>query len=302
MRCLFLLGAHRSGTTWLHQMLAQSSELASISYAEIRQQLHTGEEPLLLQQLERELWAIGSDRGFDSVPIGADLPEEYGFILEKSAINLYADRPISNVNFEPLRQLIASQRDRLSHPSLLLKNPVDFYDGFLRLADAFPDSAFIFLHRHPWAVFRSQVLAWRHLARRHNAYLASLDAEYARVMADPLSRVALQFSHHTRAGLEVILLTLADACDFHLAHEEALQADQVALRYEDLCADPEGQLARLCHALGLSALCAPASRLSAQPRQPQEDHLLREVFATHAHRFEPYCTWQGYALAGSATA
>lgn len=302
MRCLFLLGAHRSGTTWLHQLLAQSPELASVSYADIRQQLHTGEEPLGVEQLERELQACGSDRGFDGVALGVDLPEEYGFVLEKSTLNLYTDRPISNVNFEPLRRLIKEHRDQTTHPFLLLKNPVDYYDGFLRLADAFPGSAFIFLHRHPWAVFRSQVLAWRQLARSRNAYLASLDADYARVMADPVSRVALQFSHYRRTGLETMLLTLAEACDFHLAHEEALQADQVGLRYEDLCADPEAQVARLCKNLGLSVPTAPPSRLSAQPRELEDDLLIREVFATHAHRFQPYCTWQGYALDGPGSA
>ena len=59
--------------------------------------------------------------------------------------------------------------------------------------------------------------------------------------------------------------------------------------------DPEGQLARLCKTLGLSVPTAPPSRLSAQPRQLEDDLLIREVFATHAHRFQPYCTWQGYA-------
>lgn len=303
MRCLFLLGAHRSGTTWLHQLLASSPQLAFLSYADIRQQLNPCKEPLPVDQLERELQANGSDRGFDGVALGAHLPEEYGFVLEQRGLDLYANRQVSNTNFSPLRSLV--EHKQWQHPNLpflLLKNPSDFYDGFLRLVEAFPDSSFIFLHRHPMAVFRSQVLASRQLASTRNSYLASLDAEYGRMFDDPVRQVAMQFALHSREGLERIVLALAKACDFQLAHQDSLQGDHVGLRYEDLCADPQAQLARLCCALGLKMLAAPPLRLGSHTRVLKDDPLIQEVFTDHANRFKPYGDWQGYSLDGTERA
>jgi len=303
MRCLFLLGAHRSGTTWLHQLLATSPELAFLSYADIRQQLLPYKEPLSVEQFEKELQVIGSDRGFDGVALGAHLPEEYGFVLEQRGLDLYANRPVSNKNFSPLRSLV--EHKQWQHPNLpflLLKNPSDFYDGFLPLVEAFPDCAFIFLHRHPMAVFRSQVLASRQLASTRNAYLASLDTEYGRMFDDPVRQVAMQFALHSREGLERIVLALAEACNFQLAHQDSQQVDHIGLRYEDLCADPEAQLARLCCALGLRMLAAPSLRLSPQPRELKDDPLIQEVFTEHANRFKLYSEWQGYSLDGKERA
>ena len=296
MRCLFLLGAHRSGTSWLHQLIASSPQVAFLSYRDIRQQLYPGPEPLRDDQLERDLRSSGTTRGFDGVDIGVDLPEEYGFVLEKPVFGFYANRPVSNTNFEPLRSLITRKCQQAPERLfLVLKNPVDFYDGALRLAEAFPDSAWVCLHRHPWAVFRSQMQAWRQLADQPNAYLASLDAGYARLMADPLQRTALRFLLRQRQGMEMVLLTLADACAFHLAHHEVFEATGVRLRYEDLCRDPAQQLQALGERLGLPGLPAPPARLGAKSRDVPDDPLMRDVFEAHADRFAPYCAWLGYA-------
>ena len=297
MRCLFLLGAHRSGTTWLHQLMANSPAIAYISYRDIRQSLHHGSEPLRNQQILQELLSNGDDRGFDSVSVGVDLPEEYGFLLEKGGFAYYATRPISNTNFEPLEALIA--RKRKEHPDLpyvVLKNPVDFYDGALHIMKSFPESTLVCLHRHPWAVFRSQVKTWRTLTDRCNPYLASLDSSYRKVMADPLKRTTLQFALRQRRGLETLLQALIEGCDFHVSQRAALDSACVRLRYEDLCSNTAAELARLSSMLGLSELSQTEDRLRPQTRQLPEDSLATEVFTAHTERFRPYCDWLGYTL------
>lgn len=301
MRCLFVLGAHRSGTTWLHQLLASSNHVAYLSYGDLRQALHSGQAPLNNKELEQELKSNGGDRGFDGVHVGVDLPEEYGFLLEKRVFEYFATRPISNTDFAPLQPLIAQkQKQHPERPYLVLKNPVDFYDGALRLIEAFPGCVLLCLHRHPWAVFRSQVNAWRALTDCCNPYLASLDSHYAQVMADRLQRTALQFALRQRRGLEALLDSLVEGCTFHWRHQATLGSAGLRLRYEDLCNDPSAELKRLGAALGLSGLSAPKQQLNVHTRQLSDDPLARDLFRAHAHRFTSYCEWLGYSLEPSA--
>ena len=181
-------------------------------------------------------------------------------------------------------------------PWLLLKNPVEFNDGFLIIANLFPDSKFIFLHRHPLAVFRSQVMAWHHLAKSQNTYLATLDPTYAEVMAKSRAKVALQFSLHSRSFLETMLLMLAESFDFHLEHEKDLAQQAIRLRYEDLCREPVPELNRIASWLGLADGFVTPVRLFSQPRKLNIDPLIDEVYAAHAHRFEAYRQWLGYSI------
>ena len=296
-RCLYLLGAHRSGTTWLHQLLAASKQISCITYWDVLQQLHQGEPPLNRDEVQKALDHEGDTRGFDGVAVGLNLPEEYGFLLEKGTFDMYTRRPISNTCFDPLKQLITKKNEQNDQGLwLLLKNPVDFYDGFLNIANEFADSKFILLHRHPLAVFRSQVMAWRHLAKAPNAYLATLDPTYAEAMANPRSKVALQFSLHSQSFLETMLLTLAESFDFHIEHEKELAQQAIRLRYEDLCREPVPELNRISSWLGIAVGLVAPDRLSAQPRKLNIDPLIQEVYATHAHRFAAYCQWLGYSI------
>lgn len=296
MRCLFLLGAHRSGTTWLHQLLATSTQISCLTYWDVLQQLHKGSTSLNRNDIQKSLEKEGASRGFDDVAVGLDLPEEYGFLLEHGAFGMYTRRPISNSDFGPLRQLLDNKAKDFAQPKwLMVKNPVDFYDGFLHISEQFPDSKLLFLHRHPFAVFRSQVMAWRHLAKSYNTYLATLDPTYAKAMADPRSRAALQFSLYSRTFLETMLLTLAESFDFHLEHEQELSQQAMRLRYEDLCRDPLPTLAKVSDWLGLSHGLAAPERLSVQTRRLTQDPLILEVYATHSERFSAYRQWLGYA-------
>ena len=297
MRCLFLLGAHRSGTTWLHQLLAASKQISCITYWDVIQQLHQGLPSLDRDSVQKALDQEGGSRGFDGVAVGLDLPEEYSYLLECGTFDMYTRRPVSNTHFDPLQQLISKKSEQVDQaPWLLLKNPVDFYDGFLNIANLFPDSKFIFLHRHPLAVFRSQVMAWRHLAKSKNTYLATLDPTYAETMANPRAKVALQFSLHSRSFLETMLLTLAESFDFHLEHEKDLAHQAIRLRYEDLCRDPAAILKQISSWLGLADGLATPEQLSAQPRKLNNDPLIQEVYAAHVHRFAAYHQWLGYSI------
>ncbi|MCP9808960.1 sulfotransferase [Cyanobium sp. HWJ4-Hawea] len=293
------MGAHRSGTTWLHQLLGSSSQMACITYWDIRQQLHQGETVLEREQVERELAQKSENRGFDGAAVGIDLPEEYGWILEANAFDIYTRRPVSNTQFDRLQALIQDKNKQKQQADwLLLKNPVDFYDGFLNLDNKFPGSCFLFLHRHPFAVFRSQVSSWRNLWVQPNQYLATLDRVYAKSLTDPIKSRAIKRSLYDRNVLKTMLLTLAEAFEYHIENEDKMQAKSIRLRYEDLCADPDSSLKRISNWLQLEEPIRAPERLATKQRELSEDSMIAEVYRANSHRFKAYCNWQGYSIYG----
>ena len=297
-RCLFLMGAHRSGTTWLHQLLASAEDIAFISFWDVVQQLHTGVDRLERKAVAKTLQDLGDNRSFDNVAIGLDYPEEYGWILEQSPFNIYTRRPVSNTRFEPLLALIEAKRQSAANSAwLLLKNPVDFYDGFLRLDRDFPDAAFLFLHRHPLAVFRSQVAAWRQLFEATNHYMALLSQQYRETMTQPVLRRQNNIVLRSRPFLTTMLMMLAESFEFHIEHESTMQSQSMRLRYEDLCADPVTQLNAIADWLDLSEPITAPQQLAAKPRQLGDDPLLLDVYNANRHRFEAYGDWLGYDVA-----
>lgn len=299
MRCLFLMGAHRSGTTWLHQLLDSSHEIGCITYWDVLQKLNHQATPLSRDNVERELGNEGESRGFDNVRVGLDLPEEYGWLLPAGALDLYTRRPISNTDFAPLLDLIETKREQPQQPPwLLLKNPTDFYDGFARLDHQFPESFFLFLHRHPLAVFRSQVTSWRRLWEQPNHYLQTLDKGYARAIADPIQRRLMKRSLYSHRFLETMLLTLAESFELHVQKEADMKAASMRLRYEDLCSDPGRMLQEIASWLQLKQPLLAVDALAVNPRSLGDDPLIQAVYTAHSQRFKAYCDWLHYAVEG----
>ena len=297
MRCLFLMGAHRSGTSWLHQLLDSSAEFSALTYWEVLQRVNRGDPALCREAVGQELARQGGSRAFDDVRIGLDEPEEYGWLLEAKPFDLYTRRPISNTDFAPLEDLVESKCRRGSVvPWLLLKNPVDFYDGFLALDCKFPDAYFLFLHRHPLAVFRSQVMSWRHLWQHPNGWLKSLDSGYAQAIVDPLKSRLVRHSLYDPRYLERMLLTLAEAFELHVRREAEMKAQSMRLRYEDLCADPAKQLQRIAGWLNLQQPLRVPKALVVKPRCLGDDPMIRRLYQSHCHRFKAYCDWLKYDL------
>ena len=72
-----------------------------------------GRAPLDRDEVQKALDHEGDSRGFDGVAVGLDLPEEYGFLLEKDAFDMYTRRPISNTFLDPLKQLIAKKSEQV---------------------------------------------------------------------------------------------------------------------------------------------------------------------------------------------
>ena len=300
---VFLLGPHRSGTTYLHQILADTGVFDFISYYDIAEfpRLLTNHEAGLtaesIQRLQQEIEHFGETRGFDQAPIGPLQAEEYGYLLSRSPFNIYNSEPISNTDFEPLKSLcVIKRRISSSEKLLLLKNPNDFYDGFVRISETFPRCRFIFIHRHPLHVFNSQIRVWRNLLERRNPWFAKIDATYAEIHDNPELKMAFKISLLSGRGLMRVMETLCKAYSFYLNHIQLLDSDRaVSVRYEDLCNAPSDVLRRIIHTLDLPI---SEEHLDVRP-SPRKTAILPEVeriYRANAERIEPYLNHLHYSL------
>jgi len=307
-RLIFLLGPHRSGTTYLHQALVDTGAFDYISYYDsvefdrliVNQE--TGRREAVIQSLREEMESFGPTRGVDHMEINPLHAEEYGFLLERRFFlekryhNVQQAAPISNTDFEPLKTLC--RKKRFLSPErkpLILKNPIDFYDGFIRISENFPASQFIFIHRHPLAVFNSHILFWRNLIKSKNPWVAKIDRAYDAVFDSPLLLQAIHLSTLSPRGLQLLFEKYCNAYDFYINHIQSLASDRiVSLRYEDLCKTPLDVLRRIIHKLDLPI---DEECLDARP-SPRKTAILPEVeriYQANAERIKPYLNHLHYA-------
>jgi hypothetical protein len=302
-RLIFLLGPHRSGTTYLHQALVDTGAFDYISYYDLVEfdrlivNQEAGRRVAVIQSLREEMESFGPTRGIDHMPINPLHAEEYGFLLEKRYHNIQQTSHISNTDFEPLKTL-CRKKCFLSpdQKPLILKNPIDFYDGFIRISENFPTSQFVFIHRHPLTVFNSHILIWRSLIKNKNPWLAKIDRPYDAVFNSPQLLQAIHLSTLRPQGLQLVFDKFCNAYSFYLNHIQLLDPDRaVSIRYEDLCNAPLDVLRRIIHKLDL-----PIGQecLDARP-SPRKVAILPEVeriYRANAERIEPYLNHLHYSF------
>ena len=301
-RLIFLLGPHRSGTTFLHQLLADSRLFDFISYYDMVEynrllfNYHNNKQRQAAERIQAHLNLSGPTRNIDSITTGPFQPEEYGYILDRSPYNIYTSSPISNTDFSLLK-VLCQKKNYLStiRKPLLLKNPNDFYDGFIRIATEFPQAQFIFLHRHPLIVFNSQVTAWRQLLNKQSPWLSMIDPSYNKIFETTFSHTQYRMALFMDSGLENIFNTLCEAYIFYLQHISELSPFKfVSLRYEDLCDDTEKVLGVISETLELPTL--PVSQdIKSQPRTLLILPEVERIYKAKSYLLEPYLDMFGYS-------
>ncbi len=264
---VFLLGAHRSGTTLLYGLLAETgaftplTALDVIRWPERRAAALDGGPPPSPAALQAELDGLGLvRRATDEVPVGPDTPEEYGYILLRAGLKSWLTPPAL-----PLLREIVDVLQR-AHPDrpVLLKNPWD-YGGEAQILRAFPDARFLTVHRHPIAVVGSSVRLFRRIWAAPDPYTALLSPRYRRLWAGRYSRALFQWLASPRNAVD-LHITLGGLVGAHARHARWWGAGRgPTLRYEDLCADPVAEVARLLAGLGLPPAAAPTTATTPRP-------------------------------------
>jgi hypothetical protein len=283
---VFLLGNHRSGTTWLYQLLAQTGCFSVLTAWDVIEwdRVLTGTAPPREELGRRMIEAGITARQVDGVAITPDLPEEYCYILSNAGLGSALTSRNLPLFERLLVHLAAARPDR----PILLKNPWD-YANFTFLADSFPEARFLFLHRHPLKVTHSSVAVTCALwgGRPADPYVLMLSRRYARWRR---SRISSAFFHwlttgSTRLFSRSVAFGVSAANKGYVARLPALPGRRWAeLRYEDLAARPDEELSRIVSFLGVEPLSGIQT-----PSRPASSGLRPEVEALAAslHRSMP---------------
>ncbi len=255
---LFILGHWRTGTTMLHELLTLDARHTFPTNYQCLAPAHF----LLTEGIARRCfgWVMPKQRAMDNMALGWHRPQEDEFALCALGIPspyrtiAFPNHPPQDTAYFDLLQITPAARETwkrallkflkqitLRHKKrIVLKSPTHTF-RVKTLLELFPDARFVHLVRNPYAVFPSTVHLWKSL------YLTQ----------------GLQ--RPTFAGLQDYVF------DTFLAMHDRLDEDRALLssgqlheiRYEDLVADPEGQLRALYETLGLGEFDRLQPRLAA---------------------------------------
>jgi hypothetical protein len=288
---VFLCGPQRSGTTLLHRLLVNSGVFRFVSAYDIwsyESLLHDHRSSTARTRRGHLADIIRQhgqgDRGIDTIPVGADAPEEYGLVLSRGRLRMGCP-DLTPCTLPGLHMLLGKKAliDATDRP-LLLKNPPD-YPAMSFVTASFPAAHFVVLHRHPLAVLRSQMRAWCNALRRRNPYLALLDLFYDELFLDQKKKIGMELALRSLAGVEWLAWQLLTA---HKAYLDLMgtRAGVLDVRYEDLVATPRCVLNAIGRFLAVDA-CWPTSLPPG--RRPSEPlALIDAAYEKHIAQFRPY--------------
>jgi omega-hydroxy-beta-dihydromenaquinone-9 sulfotransferase len=255
---VFIIGHWRTGTTWLHEMLALDTRFVAPTSYECFAPSHA--------LLTAPIWTLSRFRApklrpMDGMPVGYERPQEDEFALlnlgERSFLETLAfpnHRPVA-ADYIGLTKLPCEQASRWtatrsrffkqvlyrgrrdarrqgrdgSALRLLLKSPQD--TARLRiLSRLFPDACFIHLVRNPQDVFASTVKLWTVLGQ-----------------SQALHKPDWRERPDGTKSLESFVLTTLEQLyeNFEASRQEIRAAQFIDVRYEDLTRDPIGELRRV---------------------------------------------------------
>jgi len=299
---IFVIGHWRSGTTLLHELLVLDDRHAYPTTFEcFAPNIFLMSEDFAIRWLG---FLLPERRPMDNMAAGWERPQEDEFAL----CNLGLPSPYLTIAFpnEPpqypeylsledvpadgvehwkqgllgfLREVTHRHRKRL-----VLKSPP--HTARVRvLAELFPDARFVHIVRDPYAVFPSTVHLWKRLYRLHGLQKPNYE------------------------GLEKYVLdNFAKMYEAFSAQRGSIAPERLCeVRYEDLVADPVGQVERIYESLDLSDFDRVRPALEAYMARTKDyktnrfelpDEQRAQIESRWASFFEQY----GYEVQGSKTA
>lgn len=254
---LFILGHWRSGTTLLHDLLAQDDVQFNFpnTYQVVSPYTFLTTEGLLTRMFS---WMVPPKRPMDNMTLKFTSPQEdefapalmslksvyFGISFPDSTPDYekhltFRDMPPDEVEQWKAALLLFCKKLSLNDDrALLLKSPP--HTGRIRtLLDLFPDARFVHIHRDPYRVFQSQrhffdTVCWHTYLQRPD--LGAID--------------------------EGILQRYQTMYDAYFDDISLIPKDRLCeLRFDQLEADPVGQISRLYDALSLPGFDAFRPRL-----------------------------------------
>jgi hypothetical protein len=286
---LFLVGHWRSGTTYLHELLACDERFATPTTYQCFAAPHF---------LASEKWApkllwfvLPSRRPMDNVRFAWSAPQEDEFALCSLGIPspylkiAFPNEEESYLDFLDLERLSPQQfrewQDCLRHflkcvtlstgKRIALKSPTHTSRiGFL--AREYPGAKFLHIARHPVTVFLSTVNLWRVLIET-NGLQVPRDTDYKEFVLSTLERMYAAYNRQ---------------------RETLAPGQLVEIRYEDLVQDPVGVLRGAYERLDLGDFSTVEPALRAATRS-SSSYRTNEYQLDESIRAEIMSRWAGYA-------
>jgi hypothetical protein len=306
---VFIVGHWRTGTTWLHEMLARDPRFTAPTTYECLVPSHA--------LLTAPIWALSrfrapKTRPMDGMAFDYDRPQEDEFAMMNLGAGSFLEtfafpnhRPIragtialAGLDDAERRQWVATRtrflkqvlyraqraarRNSADTPRLVLKAPQDTARLAL-LNSAFPGACFIHLVRKPEDIFASTAKLWRSLGETQGLQTPCWDAQ-------PDGAPSLD---------EFVLSTFEQLYRDFDAQQRQLRPEQIIdVRYEDMARDPAGTLDRIYAHFGWGE----AVKTGERGRATRRYQLAPAIKAEIARRWSFYGERFGYPAARSEAA
>ena len=310
---VFIMGCHRSGTSMLYHLPAYTGACEYISaydiikYDEIVRNRTEGREESVKAELDAAI-RVEKNRGLDNLPVGTEYPEEYRFLLAPKAPRWFLSirKRVEKLLFAP--HLTRETRERFleicrkkqflagGDRPLVLKNPNDYYFNFGEIHRMFPQAKMIFIHRHPLHILNSYVAGFGGVVKSKNAYLALIDPMYRDLFRSPIRRKIFQSAFRGEQLPTYLVSGLVRSYEYYMEKIRLIPEDRfLAVRYEDLCRDPERHLSQIGKWLNIEI----KPRIPENFVAPRNLEVADRVYLAYAQRVEeirPYLASQNYPL------
>ncbi len=273
IRPLFVVGLHRSGTTFLYESLARVLPLAPLTahhvlcYPRLLNRFQQGTLHADQDALDAHFAALGlSDRQVDAIALSHAMVEEYGWLLQRFGGSVHLERKTRPLFDDLCRKLL------VLHPgaqAALLKNPWD--TGWApQIHRLYPQARFVFIARHPLRILHSQL---------ENALLfGGTEAEYLQMLLAgfPLGRAVIGAQRrlyrwvgrerYARLMLRVLMSDVRRELGRYLASWAALpEGCKLEVTYPALTERPAETLGAVARFFGLTPTC-PLETIAPRPR------------------------------------
>ena len=175
-RPIFIMGLHRSGTTFLYASLARGLHVARLTLQDVvffPRRVHSQIEDGGAgdrRRLEAYFADCRDTHGGEDMRLSPDAAEEYGWVLRRQAGSFR----LSHKTLPAFENL--SRKLMFLHPgsrAVLFKNPWD--TGFAdRIAQLLPEARFVFIRRDPIEILSSELRNAQHFGARRDPLLRLL--------------------------------------------------------------------------------------------------------------------------------
>lgn len=244
---IFILGHWRSGTTLLHNLMTLDPQF---TYPNLYQVMYPGNF-LLTEKVTTRLtgWVLPKTRPMDNIPTGWSLPQEDEMgllvmtLMSPYLMLAHQGDPEKTRRFFDLSELTADERRRWqdalmtfvkkltvrANKPVVLKSPSHTYRIPI-LLEMFPDARFLYIYRDPYAVYSSGMHLRKTLFRENGLGKPNFN------------------------GMEEEVLQVYSNCiETYERTKHLIPAKRLhELKFENLEADPLGQMHQVYDALGLS--------------------------------------------------